>query len=318
MRGSISAGFVSLPPASRIRHPTHQFALDALKHYSERNLRTIGRPRDAAASIKLVHRQANMTIYSLSIFLGALLMAQADDAVNVEPGKQLPQSVSIRAENDDGTDGDVRVRYMLFTPQDYKSDGEPWPLLLFLHGYGECSDTDLDRVKIHGPAKMVDSRPDFPFVVVSPQHPNLERDFSKIVKAWQPEHLIQLLDHVSKNMNIDPARVYVTGLSMGGYGTWRLAAAYPDRFAAVVPICGGGDRDKMTAGLLKVPIWAFHGDNDPIVPVSESRHMIFPLRQAGSEVRFTVYPGVAHNSWVQTYNNPEVYDWLLAHRKKQK
>jgi predicted peptidase len=135
--------------------------------------------------------------------------------------------------------------------------------------------------------------------------------------AWHADELIQLVDHIVAHLNVDPERVYVTGLSMGGYGTWRLAAAYPDRFAAAVPICGGGSREKMTAGLTKVPIWAFHGAKDPVVPVSESRQMVFPLRQAGSEVRITIYPDVAHNSWEETYNNQEVYDWLLAHRRKK-
>ena len=242
-------------------------------------------------------------------------MAQTGDAITVEPGKQRPHSVKVHAENEDGVERDVTVRYMLFTPQGYKADGEPWPLLLFLHGYGECSDTDLDRVKIHGPAKIVDSRPDFPFVLVTPQCPPFERDFEKIIRAWQPEQLIQLLDHVSGNLNIDPSRVYVTGLSMGGFGTWRLAAAYPERFAAAVPICGGGDPEKMANGLRGVPIWAFHGARDEVVPLDRSQEMVDAVRRAGGDVRLTVYPDVGHDSWVKTYDNEEVYDWLLSHRR---
>jgi predicted peptidase len=256
-----------------------------------------------------------MTVFSMTLFLGALLMALAEDALHVEPGKQLPQSVAIRAANDDGTSGDIRLRYMLFVPQDYQTGGEPWPLLLFLHGYGECSDTDLERVKIHGPAKIVDSRPDFPFVLVTPQHPPLERDMKLIVNAWKPDELMPLLDHVAKHLNIDPARVYVTGLSMGGYGTWRLAAAQPARFAAAVPICGGGEPENMAAGLRSVPIWAFHGAKDQVVPLAESEEMVAAVRQAGGDVRLTVYPDVEHDSWVKTYDNQEVYDWLLAHRR---
>jgi predicted peptidase len=242
-------------------------------------------------------------------------MAQVDDAVRVEPGKQLPQSFSIRAASDDGGTSDTRVRYLLFTPEDYTSAGEPWPLMLFLHGYGECSDDDLDRVKIHGPAKLVASRTDFPFVVVTPQCPSFERDMEKIVTAWKPDELVQLLDHVSKNLNIDESRVYVTGLSMGGYGTWRLAAAHPERFAAAVPICGGGEPEKMAAGLRHVPIWAFHGAKDQLVPVSESEEMVDAVRRAGGDVRLTVYPDVGHDSWVRAYDNQEVYDWLLSHRR---
>lgn len=260
-------------------------------------------------------------------FFGTFLLMQTGD-VHIEPGKQLPQSLTVRIGGKPAS-RDITIRYLLLVPQDYKPDGKKWPLMLFLHGLGECSSDDLNLVKIHGPAKIVEERPAFPFVLVTPQCPpppgvdpkNLSSikpaDVIPIVReAWKADELIQLVDHVVAKLNVDPERVYVTGLSMGGYGTWRLAAAYPDRFAAAVPICGGGDPARMAHGLVQVPIWAFHGDNDPIVPVSESQQMIFPLRQAGSEVRFTVYPDVAHNSWEQTYNNPEVYDWLLTHRKK--
>jgi predicted peptidase len=238
-------------------------------------------------------------------------MSQNDNAIRIEPGKQLPQSVKVRA--DDGS-RDVVVRYMLFTPQDYQADGRPWPLLLFLHGLGECSLDDLTRVKIHGPAKLVDSRPDFPFVLVTPQCPPPKGQMKDVPTAWKAAQLIQLLDHVTNELNIDRTRVYATGLSMGGYGTWRLVAAYPERFAAAVPICGGGEPDRMAGPLSRVPIWAFHGAKDPTVPLARSREMVDAVRCAGGNVRFTVYPDVEHNSWEPTYDNPEVYDWLLAHR----
>ena len=133
--------------------------------------------------------------------------------------------------------------------------------------------------------------------------------------AWKPEPLIQLVDHVVAKMRIDPTRVYVTGLSMGGYGTWRLVAAHPERFAAAVPICGGGEPREMAGALRRVPIWAFHGARDPVVPLSASQEMVDAVQRAGGDVRLTVYPEVAHDSWTQTYNNPEVYDWLLSHRR---
>jgi predicted peptidase len=255
-----------------------------------------------------------MTLSLFTLYFGVLLMAQVD-AIEVEPGKQLPQSLAVRATNDDGSTNEVRTRYLLFTPKDYRADGDPWPLMLFLHGYGECSDTDLDLVKVHGPPKIVDSRPEFPFVLVSPQCPPLERKMEKIVKAWKPDELIQLLDHISKNLNIDASRVYVTGLSMGGYGTWRLAAAYPERFAAAVPICGGGEPEKMAAKLRTVPIWAFHGAKDTIVPVARSEEMVEAVRRAGGYVRFKVYADVEHDSWVKAYDNPNVYEWLLSNRR---
>src|SRR5262249_36386121 len=134
--------------------------------------------------------------------------------------------------------------------------------------------------------------------------------------AWRPGQLIQLVDHVMKHVSIDPERVYLTGLSMGGFGTWRLAATYPDRFAAALPICGGGDPVKMAKALSRVPVWAFHGAKDPVVPLAESQHMVDAVKRAGGDVKFTIYPEATHNSWTETYDNPAVYEWLLAHRLK--
>ena len=138
-------------------------------------------------------------------------MAQTSDSILVEPGKQLPQSVTVRAESDCKS-RDVTIHYLLFVPKDYEPSGKKWPLMLFLHGYGECGNgtSELDRVKIHGPPGFVDSRPDFPFVVVTPQCIPPRYDLKEIARAWKSEQLIQLLDHVAKNSNIDPTRVYAT------------------------------------------------------------------------------------------------------------
>jgi predicted peptidase len=268
-----------------------------------------------------------MSLSSVAIILGALLMAEAEGSIDVEPGKQLPQKVTVRV-GDQGAERDVTIRYLLFVPKNYKADGDKQPLMLFLHGLGECSNDDLSSVKVHGPAKIVDGKPDFPFVVVTPQCPpppgynpdapaarKSEELIELVRRAWKPEELIQLVDHVESKLNIDRKRVYVTGLSMGGYGAWRLAASYPDRFTAIVPICGGGDPDRMAEPLSHVPIWAFHGAKDSVVPVKESQEMVDAIRQKNGDVKFTVYPDVEHNSWTATYDNPEVYDWLLAHKR---
>jgi predicted peptidase len=137
----------------------------------------------------------------------------------------------------------------------------------------------------------------------------------EIMKAWKADQLIQLVDHVAGGLNIDPTRIYVTGLSMGGFGTWRLVAAHPERFAAAMPICGGGDPQTMAESLRAIPIWAFHGERDSVVPLSASERMVDAVRAAGGQVRLTVYPEVEHDSWTQTYNNEEVYDWLLSQRR---
>jgi predicted peptidase len=237
------------------------------------------------------------------------------DRIDAHPGKQLPQQVTVRAASA-GEPRDVAVPYMLFVPQDYHASGKPWPLLLFLHGLGESGHggDELERVEVHGPPGFVESRPDFPFVVVSPQLPPPKRGMEDVPTAWKADELIQLVDHVQKHLNIDPTRVYVTGLSMGGFGTFRLVAKYPERFAAAVPICGGGEPAAMAKSLRRVPIWAFHGKLDPTVPVSRSEEMVNAVRRAGGDVRLTIYPDVAHNSWKPTYDNPEIYKWLLSHR----
>jgi predicted peptidase len=255
-----------------------------------------------------------MSLFPFLMLVGMFGMLEPQGTLNIEPGMQLPQSVAIQA-HDGLAARDVTIHYLLFTPKEYKSDGEPWPLLLFLHGYGESGRNELERVKIHGPPKLVGKRADFPFVLVAPQRPPVKYDMQEIVKAWKAEELIQLVDHVANNLNVDPTRIYVTGLSMGGFGTWRLVATHPERFAAAVPICGGGEPEAMAESLAGVPIWAFHGARDQVVPLSASEKMVDAVRRAGGDVRLTVYPEVEHDSWTQTYLNDEVYQWLLSHRK---
>jgi len=195
---------------------------------------------------------------------------------------------------------------LLFVPRAYGDDTtREWPLLLFLHGAGERGD-NLELVKVHGPPKIVQTKPDFPFILVSPQCPAGE--------WWSPWALRDLVEQVCTQYRVDRSRLYVTGLSMGGYGTWDIVAEFPDMFAAAVPICGGGDPTTAPA-IARLPVWVFHGGKDPVVPLDESANMVKALRDLGSSVRFTVYPDADHDSWTQTYNNPEVYRWLLEQRR---
>ena len=201
----------------------------------------------------------------------------------------------------------LRCKYLLFLPEGYGQKHEPWPLILFLHGAGERGD-DLKLVKKHGPPKIVENKMDFPFIVVSPQCP---------AASWwtdEIEVLTSLLDDVITRYQVDATRIYLTGLSMGGYGTWALAAAQPERFAAIAPICGGGKRF-MADRLKNVPVWAFHGAKDKVVPLRESEGMVNAVNARGGSAKLTVYPEAQHDSWTVTYNNPELYDWFLAHRK---
>lgn len=207
--------------------------------------------------------------------------------------------------------------YLLFVPKGY--DAEPqkkWPLMLFLHGAGERG-TNVWLVAVHGPPKLVRSQPDFPFILASPQCPPDQR--------WNPDTLARLLDQIEATHRVDKSRVYLTGLSMGGFGTWSLGMRYPERFAAIAPICGGGDwlevrlsSRKNGAALKSLPVWAFHGAKDNVVPLSESERMIDVLKTAaGNETaKLTVYPDANHDSWTETYNNPELFKWFLEHRRE--
>ena len=200
----------------------------------------------------------------------------------------------------------LNCKYLLFLPDGYGDKKQRWPTILFLHGAGERGD-DLEKVKKHGPPKIVEKRKDFPFVVVSPQCPAGDWWTDKV------EVLIGLLDDIVGRYDVDTDRIYLTGLSMGGYGTWTLGAAHPDRFAAVAPICGGGKRF-MALTLKDVPVWAFHGAKDRVVPLKESEEMVKAIKARGGDAKLTVYPDAGHDSWTATYNNQDLYDWFLTHR----
>lgn len=200
------------------------------------------------------------------------------------------------------------LRYLVHLPDDYDADPDRhWPLVLFLHGAGERG-SDLESAALHGPPKLADAGQEFPFVLVTPQCPESSQ--------WVTElsTLSGLLDEVVAKHRIDPARISVTGLSMGGYGTWSLAVRYPDRFAAIAPICGGLWLQS-AAPIRSLPVCAFHGDADDVVPIAATEQIVSELRSLGADVQFTRYPGVGHDSWTETYENPEFYDWLLSHRR---
>ncbi len=200
----------------------------------------------------------------------------------------------------------VRLPYLLYLPNDsVATSGSPQPLLLFLHGAGERGD-DLERVKVYGPPKMVEQGKDLPFIVVSPQCPT--------DGWWSVEALGALLDEVEQAHRVDLDRVYCTGLSMGGFGTWALALRFPNRFAAIAPICGGGQVHAV-CNIKHVPVWAFHGAKDAVVPLKRSEEMVEALQQCGGNVRLTVYPEAGHDSWTETYAIPELFSWLLSHRR---
>ena len=194
--------------------------------------------------------------------------------------------------------------YIVALPEGYDDAGDAVPVILFLHGAGERGD-DLEKVKMWGPPRMVETGHDFGAIVVSPQCP---------AGTWWTDHvrvLEKLLDHIELAYNVDADRIYVTGLSMGGYGTFALVARNPGRYAAAVPVCGGGmyfDALRLSA----TPMWVFHGDADRIVPVEESRRMVeFANSRGGEHARLTEYEGVGHDSWKRAYADDAMWDWLF-------
>ncbi|WP_346320372.1 prolyl oligopeptidase family serine peptidase [Chitinophaga sp. YIM B06452] len=199
----------------------------------------------------------------------------------------------------------IDIHYLLALPEGYESDtSRKWPLVMFLHGSGE-SGADLEKVKVHGLPKLVEAGKKFPFIVVSPQSSGF---------GWDPEQLFRLLLDLKQKYRVDDDRVYLTGLSMGGFGTWALAEKHPEAFAAIAPICGGGDVSEAWK-LRYMPIWCFHGAKDNVVSLSASQNMISALKPLNKQVKFTIYPDAGHDSWTETYNNDSLYTWLLAQRR---
>ena len=197
--------------------------------------------------------------------------------------------------------------YLLYLPEEYDSDDKKWPLLLFLHGRGE-SNGSLDVVKTWGPPRWIEMGEKYPYVVASPQCP--------ADQAWsdtqQQSYLLGLLNYLQDSFKIDTDRIYLTGLSMGGYGSLILAADQPGRFAALLSIsCGGKTED--AARLKDVPIWIFAGRDDETVPYEWSANMADALIKAGNQhVLFTSVEHIGHNCWSAAYALPGVYDWLDA------
>lgn len=232
------------------------------------------------------------------LFVALITWANAAIRLHAEdnPGEQTSAQLNARVQ--------VQLGYLLYLPRDYDKE-KSWPLMLFLHGAGERGD-DLELVKKHGPPKLIAAGKDFPFIVVSPQCPK--------GRWWEPMELVALLDEIGGKYKVDPDRIYVTGLSMGGFGSWRLAAYAPERLAAIAPICGGGET-YWTKEFAHLPVWVFHGAKDTGVPLERSQAMVDALKKSGGDPKFTIYPDAGHDSWTAAYDDPELYKWLLAQKR---
>lgn len=243
-----------------------------------------------------------------TIVLGLVLVvsAGASESYSQEPkaGEQVDCVFKYKV---DGKEKELK--YDLFVPANY-DDKKELPLMLFLHGAGERG-SELAKVRAWGPPKIVKKKKDFPFIVISPQCPS---------GAFWPQFddvLAKLVDEVAGELKVNKSKMYCTGLSMGGFGTWSLCAKHPKLFAAAAPICGGG-KPSSALDLKDLPIWAFHGDADKVVPYSYSEKLVNAIKEAGGkQIKFTTYKGVGHNSWSQAYATQELYDWMLSHSRKK-
>ncbi len=196
--------------------------------------------------------------------------------------------------------------YSVFVPHHYDAR-QPYPLIVFLHGTGETGADGVTPTMVGlGPA-VRQREHTFPFICVFPQSQrgSWEAGYSDANRA------IAIIDQVQANFNIDSACLHLTGIGMGGYGTWSLAFRYPERWASIVPIAGGG-RPSLAGTIKDIPCWCFHGENDEVISVEESRAMIRALREAGGHPRYTEYPGVGHNCWDLAYGQDELYEWMLG------
>jgi len=241
---------------------------------------------------------------STILLLGAALLytqpAAAGDRKGAPPAAQVEGQVAHPAPSGG-------YPYLLHIPQGYNDDPEArWPVIVFLHGSGERG-TDIEKVKVHGPPKIVGADPAFPFIVVSPQAPESEPE-------WVPAELDKTLATALAPLRADLSRIYLTGLSMGGIGTWNWAIARPDTFAAIAPVAASGD-PQAACSTAMTPTWAFHGDNDPIVPTQDGIAMVAAQRSCGGHPRLTLYPETGHASWDAAYGDPQLYLWFLHHRR---
>jgi predicted peptidase len=258
----------------------------------------------------------------ITTILGLVLIApDAAQAQRVETGF-LDRGVTV---------GGMRYRYQVYLPAEYATTQQRWPVILFLHGAGERGSDGVFQTEVGLASAIRRSAKDYPAIVVMPQVPG-----DSLFIGAPAQAAIAALDQTLAEFRGDADRVYLTGLSMGGNGTWNLAYRHPDRFAAIAPICGfisalsrlpgsrgivPADSGDVFAALARrvgrVPTWIFHGENDPVVPVSESRRAAEALRSAGGNVRYTEVLGGGHNVWDLTYASPQFREWLFAQRRQR-
>lgn len=204
------------------------------------------------------------------------------------------------------------IRYVVYVPPGYDPD-KPMPTIIFLNGKGECGTDGLKQI-YHFARAVILNVEEWPFIILFPQKQYALEEWEE--HAWEDQEpmVMAALDKTKREYNVDTARIYLTGLSQGGHGTWAIAANHPDLFAAIAPICGWGG-EAIAKRLTKMPIWVFHGEDDSTVPVTRAREMAEHLKSAGGSCELTIYPGVGHNSWDKAYGEENLGEWFLEHHK---
>ena len=205
----------------------------------------------------------------------------------------------------------VKLNYYLYIPDEYNNTDSLFSMVLYLHGVGERG-TDLNKLELNGIPELISKGKEFPFLTLAPQCP----EFGWWSRPEYVEALANLTKEIIRKYRIDERRVYMSGLSMGGYGTLALAKAYPQLFSAIIPICGGMDNYEDIERLENMPIWLFHGDMDKVHPLEYSTAIYDLLKPINKDIKLTVYEGVGHNSWDKTYANDKIYEWLISHKKE--
>jgi len=222
--------------------------------------------------------------------------------------------------------GEAMYPYWLYLPKEYDANTKvKFPVVLFLHGMDLRGD-DLNRIRLRGPAKYIRKGKHFPFIVIAPQCPDDGKLRDKNAnpkpkefwwKAGTIDKVMNIVNHEKKRLGrVDEDRVYVTGISMGGYGCYNIVSRYPKVFAAAAPVCGHGNSWPDKSKVAHIPFWAFHGAKDKLVKLTDAQKTVDALKAAGASIKFTVYPNAGHNSWSATYSNPKLYEWILAQKRK--
>lgn len=243
-----------------------------------------------------------LLLLAIAVLSGVLLVMLVPPALEAwknrpRPGVQVPQRCVV---------GQGYVHYLLYLPPGYHATTR-WPLVVYLHGAGERGQ-DVNIVRRGGIPRRIDDGEKFEFIAVSPQCLSDAR--------WEPETVVALIERISGSFSVDPDRVCLTGFSMGGYGTWQTACYRPEMFAAIAPLAGGGDVEQANR-LTGLPIWAFHGAKDQVVPFAASKDMVEAVRKAGGQVEFTVLAEQDHGICEMVYKDRRLYEWLLLKRRNQ-